>query len=267
MRKINVKKPSSKFESMTDSSASFKRSSIMQEGNVIEHFYIKVDKLLPYKKQARKKFNDDSLKDLATTIREFGIRQPLSIISSEKPGFYEVISGERRLRAAKLAGLEKVPCIIISDDKNIEEIALIENLQRVDLHPVELGEAYNDLIGNDKLSIRELSKKLGVSKTAIAEQVSYANLPNEIKYFLVDKNFKNRNILRLLTKCNDLEEMKKLVGMYSNEKKLHRKRSLIAIYSHGDDIILDIPIKNLSRSKKEKIKIELESAIMKIDSL
>jgi len=126
------------------------RSSIYTENFKGEFYNISVDKLIPFKNQARKIFDEKSMLNLAKTIKEHGIRQPLTVIPSDiREGCYEVISGERRLRAAKSIGMEKVPCIIIHDMLKAEEIALIENIQREDLHPVELLKAFSNLLHNN----------------------------------------------------------------------------------------------------------------------
>ena len=119
-----------------------KRVSVLNDTQRSEITYLSIEKLLPYRNQARTIFNEEELNALASTIKEHGIRQPLTVLrvaTEEDDVAFEVVSGERRLRAAKIASLSKVPCIIIDDHQKAEEIALIENIQRQDLHPVELA--------------------------------------------------------------------------------------------------------------------------------
>ena len=115
--------------------------SIINSGNRFEVIYTDIDKVRPYNEQARTYFDESEIIALSKTIIEHGIRQPLTVIGTDE-GF-QVVSGERRLRAAKLAGLKKVPIIIISDDKKAEELSLIENIQRKDLQLVSLLLIYN----------------------------------------------------------------------------------------------------------------------------
>ncbi len=147
MRNIRLKEISKSYDKLASPNPNAKlRPSIGLDGNIGEFFYLNVENLKTYSKQARKCFDLEELNKLAETIREHGVRQPLSVIKTEEPGIYQVISGERRLRAAKISGLEKVPCIILSDTAKVEEIAVIENIQRADLYPIELSNAYTSLL-------------------------------------------------------------------------------------------------------------------------
>src|SRR3990167_4447335 len=149
MRNIKIKEAPENYDKLASPNSAAKlRPSIGLDNTIGEFFYINVDNLKTYEKQARKHFDLTELNQLAETIREHGVRQPLSVIKTEESGIYQVISGERRLRAARIAGFEKVPCIILSEEAQIEEIAVIENIQRSDLHPVELAEAYSSLLKN-----------------------------------------------------------------------------------------------------------------------
>src|SRR3546814_165865 len=187
------------------------RASIGREKTVGEYYFLKTDSLIPYSKQARKIFREEEINQLADTIREHGIRQPLTVISSENNiDKFEVISGERRLRAAQLIGLEVVPCIIIKDSERAEEIALIENIQRSDLHPIEFSEAILSLTTNSKWGdISKIAEKIGKSISTISEAVSIANLPQDIKSYLIENNIKRKDIIRILTLL-DNNQMKKI---------------------------------------------------------
>ena len=139
MAKVRYRDISPELEKLaTPVSSQNSRVSIGFEDEVGEFYYFSVDDLIPYKNQARSIFDEDEINKLSDTIKQHGVRQPLSIIKSKIVlDKYEVVSGERRLRAAKLAALKKVPCIIIKDEKDADEISLIENIQRQDLHPLE----------------------------------------------------------------------------------------------------------------------------------
>lgn len=132
----------------------------------------------PY--QPRKEFSDEKLTELSESIREHGVIQPL--IVRQVNGKYELIAGERRLRASKLAGLTKVPVVIREmSDETMMEVALVENLQREDLNPIEEAEAYRRLMNEFHLTQEEISKKVGKSRPAIANFLRLLNLPSEIR--------------------------------------------------------------------------------------
>ncbi|MFA6228202.1 MAG: ParB/RepB/Spo0J family partition protein [Patescibacteria group bacterium] len=144
-----------------------------------------VEKILPNPHQPRQSFDVDALNDLAESIREHGIIQPL--IVTKKGDDYELIAGERRLKAAKLAGLKTVPSIIreVSEQKKME-LALIENLQREDLNSLEVAMAYKKLEDEFNLSRVELAKKVGKSTSAVANSLRLLNLIPEVKEAIVD---------------------------------------------------------------------------------
>ena len=196
-----------------------------------EYYNLKLDKLIPFKNQARVYFDQESLESLAQTIKEHGIRQPLTVIpSDEKGGYYEIVSGERRFRAAKLLGLLTVPCIIIHDKKRAEEISIIENIQRKDLHPIELMKAYSNLLNNNICSsYSEIAKKVGVSKSSVVEVMNLRNLAEEIRISLVENEIKARDFLRELCHA-EVGKRRKLIEEYlavKNKKKIIKpKRSI-----------------------------------------
>jgi len=147
---------------------------------------IEVDKINPNPKQPRYNFDEEALEDLANSIREYGIIQPL-IATKKTDGFYELIAGERRLRAAKIVGLKTVPLIIRSyDEQQKLEIAIIENIQRHDLNVLEEAMAYQRLIDDFNLTQDEVSKSIGKSRSSVANTLRLLNLPTEIKRGLVE---------------------------------------------------------------------------------
>lgn len=178
-------------------------SSLLTENIRQEILFVKVERIIPFKAQARAYFPDDEIEAMAKTILEHGVRQPLTIIPSKlQASFYEVVSGERRLRAAKLAGLEKVPAILIHDEDKAEEIALIENVQRKDLHPIELGRAYRRLFESGLYrSQTELAEKLGIPRTQISEYVQFTNLSAQVIDQILRHNLSRRAFLRTLNGC------------------------------------------------------------------
>ncbi len=139
--------------------------------NTANEAEIKITDIDPNKSQPRKLFFDDSLEELAESIRTHGILQPLALRRREN-GRYQIIAGERRFRAAKRAGLETVPAVIIdADDREVAELALIENLQREDLNPVEEAEGIKSLLDEFKLTQEEAALRLGKSRSTLANSM------------------------------------------------------------------------------------------------
>lgn len=141
--------------------------------------YIKLTNIEPNKKQARKIFDEESLEDLANSIKEYGVIQP--IIVSKKEGYYEIVAGERRWRASKKAGLETIPAIVRDDTtKSNMEISLIENIQREDLNPIEKARGIKQLMDDYGFTQSQVADKLGKSRSAIANTVRLLNLDERV---------------------------------------------------------------------------------------
>jgi ParB family transcriptional regulator, chromosome partitioning protein len=140
----------------------------------------------PNPHQPRKNFDPDALEALAASIRVHGILQPL--VMSQVGSRYELIAGERRLRAAKIAGLDRVPAIIRSFDEQAKlELAIIENIQRAELNPIELATAYRKLMDQFNQTYEDIGKKVGRDHTTIANVVRLLNLPLDCKHALIDE--------------------------------------------------------------------------------
>ena len=153
----------------------------------------------PY--QPRKSFIDDTLKQLAESIKEVGIVQPILVKKSIKG--YELIAGERRTKAARLAGLEKIPAIIKDfSDQEMMEIALIENIQREDLNPIDEANAYENIIRVSGMTQDEFAKKFGKSRSYVTNMLGLLNLPNNTKRLVQDKKI-SMGHARALSKIED----------------------------------------------------------------
>lgn len=141
---------------------------------------VEIEKIAPNPKQPRKDFFQQDINELADSIKEYGIIQPLVV--SRKGENYELIVGERRLRAAKAAGFRKVPIIIrdVNEQKKLE-MALVENLQREDLNPIERAMAYKQLVDEFGLKIEEVAKRVGKSRPVVSNTLRLLNLPTNIK--------------------------------------------------------------------------------------
>ena len=145
----------------------------MQENDTLKK--LKITEVEPNKEQPRKRFEQEALEELAESIKEYGLIQP--IVVTQKDGYYSIIAGERRWRASKIAGLKEIPAIIREDNEKINsEIALIENMQREDLNPVEKAMGIKTLINNYGMSQEEVAKKLGKGRSTIANWIRVLNL-------------------------------------------------------------------------------------------
>lgn len=244
------------------------RSSIGMEKFVGEYYFISLEKLVPYHKQARKSFNQQEIEELASTIKEHGIKTPLLVISSPTyQGKFEVVSGERRLRASTLIGLKKVPCIII-DAKQAEEVALIDNIQRADLHPVEIGDGINSLLSNSEWgSVSKLAAKLGKDQPTISHYLSYSKLPESIKRHLIEKDIRSRDILRNLLKCKTIESMEEVLRLTQKDISFTSKSILRISLNSNDFKIQDKALYSLNKDQLKILQHHLQEIVNKIENL
>ena len=175
---------------------------------------LQLDEIRPNPYQPRKNFDEENLKDLSDSIRNNGVFQPIIVRKSSVMG-YEIIAGERRFRASKLAGKDSIPAIVRAiDDEQMMEVAVLENLQREDLSPLEEAEAYSTLMKNLKITQSELSERLGKSRPYIANYLRLLDLPREVKAFVQDGKLsmgQARTLLALKDKDKLVELAKKTV--------------------------------------------------------
>lgn len=200
---------------------------------------IDINKVEPNKDQPRKTFNEDSLIELSESIKQHGIVQPLVV--AKRDDYFEIIAGERRWRAAKLAGMRKVP-VVVKDysPQEIMEIALIENIQREDLNPVEEAMAYQRLIKEYNLKQDEVAERVSKSRTAITNSIRLLKLDERVQSMLVEENISSGHARALLAiKDNDeqyniamkifdeklsVRETEKLIKSLGKEKKAGKKK-------------------------------------------
>ena len=148
--------------------------------------FVKISSVEPNINQPRKQFDEDALLELSESVKQYGILQPLLV--SEKKDYYEIIAGERRWRAAKLAGLKEVPVIVKEfTDQELVEISLIENIQREDLNPVEEAMAYKRLIDEFHLKQDEVAERVGKSRTAVTNSMRLLKLSEKVQQMLIDE--------------------------------------------------------------------------------
>lgn len=210
---------------------------------------VKISKVGPNKDQPRKQFDEDALMELADSIKQYGIIQPL--IVQEKNGFYEIIAGERRWRAAKLAGLKEVP-VIVKDysDLEIVEISLIENIQRENLNPIEEAIAYKRLLNEFNLKQDEVAERVSKSRTAVTNSMRLLKLDERVQQMVIDDKLSTGHARALLgiedpelqaeiaAKVFDeklsVREVEKLVKSIQNGKEKKKKETPIHDFIYTD---------------------------------
>lgn len=193
------------------------------EGQILELRLYDID---PNEDQPRKDFDESSLEELSKSIMEHGVVQP--IIVQPKEGRYTIVAGERRWRAARLAGLDRIPAIVRSmDERELLEIALIENLQREDLNPMEEAEGIDNLMKNYGLTQDQVAKRLGKSRPAIANSLRLLKLPSEVRKIIEEGTVTSghgRALLGLSTK----EEILKATNLIiQNDLSVRETENLI----------------------------------------
>lgn len=177
---------------------------------------VKITQVEPNREQPRKNFDEDSLQELADSIKQFGLLQP--ILVQDKEDHYEIIAGERRWRAAKLAGLKEVPAIIRKYSKQeIVEISLIENIQREDLNPIEEAQAYKRLLNEFHLKQDEVAERVSKSRTAVTNSMRLLKLCDEVQQMLIDDMISTGHARALLA-VEDPEEQYALAQRIFDEK-------------------------------------------------
>lgn len=244
---------------------------IYDSSSLEEIVEINIDELRPNPYQPRKQFDEEALKELSESIKEHGVFQPIIIKKSIKG--YEIIAGERRVRASKLAGKEKIPAIIRSfTDEQMMEIALLENLQREDLNAIEEAKAYELMLNNLNITQEELSKKVGKSRSHITNMLGLLSLPNSVQG-MVSSGDISMGHARVLSKLSDEEQIKELASKIvseklpvrdiekitsNKEKRVKIKRTNDNEYKYVEDILRE-KLDSKVRIKDKKIEISFNN--------
>ena len=182
---------------------------------------LKINQVEPNRDQPRKEFDEDALLELADSIKQFGVLQPLLV--QKKKDYYEIIAGERRWRAAKLAGLKEVPVLIKSyTDQEIVEISLIENIQRENLNPIEEAMAFKRLLEEFHLKQDEVAERVSKSRTAVTNSMRLLKLSDKVKQMIIDDMISTGHARALLA-IEDEEQQYLLATKIVDEKLSVRK--------------------------------------------
>lgn len=263
--------------------ANIKKEAVKKEENTGD-VKIKITKIEPNREQPRKNFEEDSLLELSESIKQFGVIQPL--IVQEKNGLYEIIAGERRWRAAKLAGLKEVPVIIKKySEQEIVEISLIENIQRENLNPIEEALAYKKLLTEFNLKQDEIAERVSKSRTAVTNSMRLLKLDERVQQMVIDDKISTGHARALISiEDNELQynianrifdeklsvrDIEKIVKKLLSEDKDEIKEKVSEtdntfIYKNIEDRITSIVgtkvTVNNKKNNKGKIEIEYYSA-------
>ena len=245
---------------------------------------VNINKVEPNKEQPRKNFDEDALLELSESIKQFGVLQPLLVV--DRKDYYEIIAGERRWRAAKMAGLKKVP-VIIKDltEQEIVEISLIENIQRENLNPIEEAIAYKRLLNEFNLKQDEVAERVSKSRTAVTNSMRLLKLCDKVQQMVIDDMISTGHARALLGITDEekqytlaqkifdekisVRDTEKLVKKMQKQKNAPakevnpEKKNLDAVYQEAEEKMKTIlgtkVIINQKDSMKGKIEIEYYS--------
>ena len=243
-----------------------KETAKVEEENVSRETLIGINEIEPNKSQPRKVFDEDTLQELADSIKQYGIIQPLVV--QKKGELYEIIAGERRWRAARMAGLKKIPVIIREyTEQEIAEISLIENIQREDLNAIEEAMAYQRLIREFKLKQDELAERVSKSRTAITNSMRLLKLDERVQQMLIDDMISSGHGRALLA-VEDGEQQYTLATKIMDEKLSVReteklvKKFLSAKEETEKQVVPVNPAENLIyRDLEEKLKNKIGTKV------
>ena len=209
---------------------------------------ININKIEPNRLQPRKEFKEDALQELADSIKQFGVIEPLVV--QDRDDHYEIIAGERRWRAAKIAGLKEVPAVVKKlTEQEIVEISLIENLQREDLNPIEEAMAYKRLLEEFHLKQDEVADRVSKSRAAVTNSMRLLKLTEEVQQMIIDEKISSGHA-RALIPVDDAKQQYELAERVFDEKLSVRD--------------IEKLVKDLGKEKKEKKKKEEDQALLAI---
>ncbi|MCI9546959.1 MAG: ParB/RepB/Spo0J family partition protein [Lachnospiraceae bacterium] len=239
---------------------------------------VRISKVEPNREQPRKQFDEDSLLELAESIKQYGVLQPLLVLN--KNDYYEIIAGERRWRAAKLAGIKEIPVIIKEySEQEIVEISLIENIQREDLNPIEEAMAYKRLLEDFHLKQDEIAERVAKSRTAVTNSLRLLKLDEKVQEMLIDEMLTTGHARALLAITDTREQLNLANRIFDEKLSVRETEKLIknllnptkkeetkvdsaedAIYEKLEDKMKGIigTKVTINRKKKNKGKIEIE---------
>ena len=230
------------------------KPAVKKDEKVVEGILVNINKVEPNREQPRKNFDEDALEELAESIKQFGLLQP--ILVQDRKTYYEIIAGERRWRAAKKAGLKEVPVIIKNlSEQEIVEISLIENIQRENLNPIEEAQAYKRLLTEFNLKQDEVAERVAKSRTAVTNSMRLLKLCDDVQQMVIEGMISTGHA-RALISIEDPEQQYNIAQQIFDEKLSVRDVEKL--------------VKNLNKpakvsSKKETIDKSLEAVYQDIE--
>ena len=235
---------------------------------------IDINKIEPNRDQPRKNFDSEKLEALKESISQMGVILPIIVSMPDKKGRHMIIAGERRWRASKLAGLSKIPAIIRDyDDKQVTEVALIENLQREDLDPIEEAKGYKSLIDGFSMTQDEISKRVGKSRSAITNSLRLLNLPDYVMKLLIEGKLSRGHARAILGAGNndDMTEIARIT--VEDDLSVRQVEELVKSYVHKlkspppkpkkDSLIPELKVYSDSLAKTLGTKVNIKQGVRK----
>ncbi len=218
---------------------------VVKEVNTID-----INKIEPNIFQPRKTFDEDSMQELADSIKQHGLIEPL-IVQKSKEDFYSIIAGERRWRAARIAGLKDIP-VVVKDytDQQIMEVALIENLQREDLNPIEEAEAFNRLIIDYNLKQDEVAEKVCKSRVAITNSLRLLKLDERVKSMIIEDKIKGGHARALLAIEDGDKQYEAAIRVFDEKLSVRETERLIKMLNNNE---INEDIKKSKKNSQEEL--------------
>ncbi|MDD3173055.1 MAG: ParB/RepB/Spo0J family partition protein [Herbinix sp.] len=214
--------------------------------NVSRETLVHISDIEPNKSQPRKHFDEDSLQELADSIKQYGIIQPLILQKREK--YYEIIAGERRWRASRMAGLKEVPAIIKDySPQEMVEIALIENIQREDLNPIEEAQTYQRLIQEFQLKQDEVAERVSKSRAAVTNSMRLLKLDERVQQMLIDEMISSGHARALLSIENNNIQFNTANKIFDEKLSVRETEKLVK------QILNEKPLKEIATTKEDDL--------------
>lgn len=224
--------------------------------------YLKIDEIEPNRLQPRKNFDEDALQELSESIKQFGLIQP--IVVKKQDNYYEIVAGERRWRAARIAGLKEVPVIVKEyNERESMEIAIVENLQREDLNPIEEAQAYRRLIEEFGLKQDEAAQRVSKSRTAVTNAMRLLKLDERVQQMVIDDMISGGHARTLLAIENKEEQYAMAMLVFDNKMSVRETEKLVRNYLKKEEE-KKTPEKKEDFSQMETIYHQLEERMKSV---